>query len=205
MKNLIRLKSILILTALGLVAPLSQGAELKLAVINLKTVFDGYWKTKQSDATVKERQTEFEKERKKMVDDYQKANEEYRKLAESANDPAVAADERDKRKKTAESKLLEIKEIEGSVATFERQFRSQITDQIKRMRDNILRDIREEITKRSKSEGYTLVLDTAGESVNQTPLVIYQAGLPDITNDVLTAVNKDAPAGSLTPATEEKK
>ena len=103
------------------------------------------------------------------------------------------------------AKLLEIKEIEGSVATFERQFRSQITDQIKRMRDNILRDIREEITKRSKSEGYTLVLDTAGESVNQTPLVIYQAGLPDITNDVLTAVNKDAPAGSLTPATEEKK
>jgi Skp family chaperone for outer membrane proteins len=73
------------------------------------------------------------------------------------------------------------------------------------MRDNILRDIREEVTKRSKAEGYTLVLDTAGESVNQTPLVIYFSGVPDLTNDVLAAINKDAPAGSLTPATEEKK
>jgi Skp family chaperone for outer membrane proteins len=205
MKKLIRLKSILIVAALGLLAPLSQGAEMKIAVINLKTVFDGYWKTKQSDATVKERQTEYDTERKKMVEDYQKANEEYRKLAESANDPAVAVDERDKRKKTAESKLLEIKEIESSIGQFERQFRSQLTDQIKRMRDNILRDIREEISKRAKSENYTLVLDTAGESINQTPLVIYQAGLPDITNDVLTAVNKDAPAGSLTTPAADKK
>lgn len=204
MKKLIRFKSILILAALGLLAPLSQGAEVKVAVINLKTVFDGYWKTKQSDATVKDRQAEFEKERKKMVDDYQKANEEYRKLAESASDQAVAADERDKRKKVAEQKLLEVKEIESSVAQFDRQFRSQVTDQIKRMRDNILRDIREEISKRSKSEGYSLVLDTAGESVNQTPIVIFQSGVPDLTNEVLAAINKDAPAGSLTPADDKK-
>jgi Skp family chaperone for outer membrane proteins len=201
MKNLIRPKPLLLALALGLLTPLAQtqSAEVKVAVINLKTVFDGYWKTKQSDATVKDRQAEFEKERKKMVDDYQKANDEYRKLVESANDPAVAADERDRRKKTAEQKLAEIKEIESSVATFERQFRSQITDQIKRMRDNILRDIREEVGKRSKAAGYALVLDTAGESVNQTPLIVYQAGVPDLTNEVLTAINKDAPAGSLTP------
>ncbi len=199
MKNLIRPKPLLLALTLGLLAPMTQAAEVKVAVINLKTVFDGYWKTKQSDSTVKDRQSEFEKERKKMVDDYQKANDEYRKLVESANDPAVAPDERDRRKKTAEQKLAEIKEIESSVATFERQFRSQISDQIKRMRDNILRDIREEVGKRAKAAGYALVLDTAGESVNQTPLIVYQAGVPDLTNEVLAAINKDAPAGSLTP------
>jgi len=176
----------------------SAQAQPKIAVVNLKTVFDGYWKTKQSDATVKERQAEFEKERKKMVDDYQKANEEYRKLAESASDPAVAADERDKRKKTADSKLLEIKEIEQNVGQFDRQFRTQITDQIKRMRENIMREIRELVNTKAKAASYTLVLDTAAESVNQTPIVLFSSGVPDLTEEVLTELNAKAPPGSLT-------
>ena len=40
-------------------------AQTKIAVINMKTVFDGYWKTKQSDTLVKERQSEFQKNRAK--------------------------------------------------------------------------------------------------------------------------------------------
>jgi Skp family chaperone for outer membrane proteins len=184
------------LCTLGIV--LSAQAQPKIAVINLKTVFDGYWKTKQSDSAIKERQGEFEKERKKMVDDYQKANEEYRKLSESASDPAVASDERDKRKKTAEAKLVEIKEIETNIGQFDRQFRTQITDQIKRMRDNIMREIRELVNSKAKAASYSLVFDTAAESFNQTPILLFSSGTPDLTDDVLTELNAKAPPGALT-------
>lgn len=190
-------------TKLVLIATLTLGlaaaahAQQKIAVINLRTVFDGYWKTKQSDATVKDRQADFEKERKKMVEDYQKANDEYRKLSDSAADPAISAEERDRRKKTAESKLLEIKEIEQSIGQFDRQFRAQISDQIKRMRDNIMREIREVITAKAKTAGYTMVLDTAADSINQTPIVLFSSGAPDMTDEVLTELNASAPAGIL--------
>lgn len=184
----------LALAGCGLVAQ----AQPKIAVINLKTVFDGYWKTKQSDSTIKDRQGEFEKERKKMVDDYQKSNEEYRKLSESASDPAVSGDERDKRKKTAESKLVEIKEIEQNIGQFDRQFRTQITDQIKRMRDNIMREIREEVNAKAKTAGYNLVLDTAAESFNQTPILLYNSGTTDLTDEIVAKLNEKAPAGALT-------
>ncbi len=195
--------AILAILASGIIVSAAQ-AQQKIAVINLRTVFDGYWKTKQSDATVKDRQTEFEKERKKMVEDYQKANEEYRKLSESAADAAVSADERDKRKKTAESKLLEIREIEQSIGQFDRQFRAQISDQIKRMRDNIMREIRELVTTKAKAASYTLVIDTAADSFNQTPVVLFSSGAPDLTDEVLTQLNASAPAGALTttPKTE---
>lgn len=186
---------------------LAAQAQPKIAIINLKTVFDGYWKTKQSDTAIKDRQTEFEKERKKMVDDYQKANEDYRKLSESASDPAVAADERDKRKKTAEAKLIEIKEIETNIGQFDRQFRTQITDQIKRMRENIMREIRELVNSKAKAASYNLVLDTAAESFNQTPILLYTSGTPDLTEEILTELNAKAPPGALLGGdkTEEKK
>lgn len=182
-------------------------AQPKIAVINLKTVFDGYWKTKQSDSTIKERQNDFEKERKKMVEDYQKANEDYRKLVDSAADPAISSEEKDRRKKTAESKLLEVKEIEQSVGQFDRQFRSQISDQVKRMRDNIMREIREVVNTKARGANYSIVLDTAAESVNQTPIVLFVSGTPDLTEEVLSQLNANAPTGILNaPAkTDDKK
>ena len=179
-------------------------AQPKIAIINLKTVFDGYWKTKQSDVSIKDRQGEFEKERKKMVEDYQKANEDYRKMSESASDPAVSTEERDRRKKTAEGKLLEIKEIEQNIQQFDRQFRSQITDQIKRMRDNIMREIREVVTSKARAANYSLVLDAAAESFNQTPVLLFNSGTPDLTEEVLTELNAKAPAGSLAKPEEKK-
>jgi Skp family chaperone for outer membrane proteins len=47
----------------------SAHAQSKLAIVNMKTVFDGYWKTKQSNATVKEREAKFKTKHKKMEED----------------------------------------------------------------------------------------------------------------------------------------
>ncbi len=170
-------------------------AETKLAVINLKTVFDGYWKTKQADVQLKERQGDLEKARKGLIEDYQKATEDYKKLLDSANDQAVSADEKEKRKKSSESKLLEIRELEQNIQSFDRQMGEQLRTQTKRMRDNILREIREIVDKKAKSGSYNLVMDSAAESVNQTPIVLFTSGAPDLTEEVLNQLNANKPAG----------
>lgn len=182
--------------AAAAVLALSAQAQPKLAVLNMKTVFDGYWKTVQSDTTIKERQGEFEKERKKMADDYERLNAEYREAEKTARDPLLSADEQKKRKEAANNKLLEIREIEQSVRAFEANFDRQIKDQIRRMRENIFRDIREQVDGRAKAAGYNLVVNTAAESVD-VPVFMYVAGLPDLTQEVLTELNRNAPPGVL--------
>jgi outer membrane protein len=196
---MIRLNRILLAGALVGCLTLTTQAQTKIALVNLKTVFDGYWKTKQADIQIRDRQTEFEKSRKGMIDDYQKANEDYRKMIDSSSDPAVSAEERDKRKKAAEGKLLEIKEIEQSINQFDRQMRTTLNDQKLRMRENIMREIKEQVTKKASTAGYTLVLDLAAETVNMTPVIIFNSGTPELTEDVLTRLNETAPAGALTP------
>ena len=173
-------------------------AQPKIATLNLKTVFDGYWKTKQADIQLKDRQADFDKARKGMLEDYQKANDDYAKLVDSANDQAASAEERDKRKKTAETKLMEIKEIQQSIGAFDRNMNDSLRNQQKRMRDLILRDIREIIDKRARSAGYGMVFDTAAESIAQTPIVLFTTGLPDLTEEVLTQLNATAQTGALT-------
>lgn len=179
-----------------IVAPATQ-AQTKIAVINMKTVFDGYWKTKQSDALVKERQTEFQKNRAKMLEDYQKANEEYKSLSDLAEDPALSVEEQNRRRKTAENKLLEIREIEQSISNLDKQFQSDISEQVNRMRANILRDIQDEVDARAREAGLNLVLDVASESVNRTPIIMFNSGLTDITQPILEKLNQNAPPGAF--------
>ncbi len=194
-----------LLTALLLgLAAFSAQAQSKMAVVNMKTVFDGYWKTKQSDATIKERQAEYEKERRKMQEDFEKLNAEFRELDRSARDLAVSEEEQRKRRDAANSKLLEIREIERSVRDYDANFRTQIADQIQRLRENIFRDIREVVEARARAAGYNLVLNTAAEQ-NQVPVVMYHTGLPDLTQEVLNELNSKAPPGALESKTEPKK
>lgn len=182
---------------LGALLTVSAHAETKLAIIDLKKVFDGYFKTKLADSQLKERATDAEKVMKGLGDDFQKANEEYKKLVDSSNDQAVSADERDKRKKSAESKLLELQEIDKSVTQFRRQTQSTLDEQKRRMRDSILKEIREIVNAQAKAGSFTAVIDTAADSVNQTPILLYSNGENDLTAVVLTTLNQKAPTGSL--------
>src|SRR6266705_3080874 len=99
MRNLLR-KLILGLLLMSLLSG-SAWAQGKIATIDLRKVFDNYWKKKQAEASLKERQTDMEKEDRNMVDDYKKVKEEYQTLLASANDQAISTDERDKRKTAA--------------------------------------------------------------------------------------------------------
>lgn len=178
----------------GLMVGSVQAQQLRLATIDLRKVFDGYWKKKQAEAALKERQAEMEKEDKNMIEDYKKMKEEYQGLLNGANDQAVSADERDKRKRNAEDKLRHLKEMEETIGTYERQARTTITEQSQRMRANILNEIRNVVNGKAKAANYTLVLDTAAESINSTPVVMFTTGENDMTDAVLTQLNANAPA-----------
>ncbi len=186
----------LILTA-ALALPLAAQAADRIAVVDLKKVFDGYWKTKQADLNLKERAGELDKKRKDMIADLQKANEEYKKLLESINDSVVSQEEREKRKKTAETKLREMQEIEQSIGQFDRSARTQLGEQQRNMRDKIVVEIREVVNKKARTASYGAVLDSAAESAVGTPIVLFNANLPDLTDEILTQLNATAPAGAL--------
>jgi outer membrane protein len=202
MKRLL-VRSLVAVCASALVTASVQ-AQPKIGLIDVKKVFDGYYKTKQADAQLKDRASAFDKARKDMVDEYQKTNDEYKKLIESSNDQAISADERDKKKKDAEKKLTEIRELENNVRSFDQQSRQTLAEQQKRMRDNVLRDIRDSVAEKAKAAGYTLVVDVAAESVNQIPVVLFNNGENDISDSVLVQLNASAPPDALKPKDDKK-
>lgn len=177
--------------------PVVAQAQTKLAVVDMQKVFDGYWRTKQADENLKNRANDLEKARAGMVDDYKKANEEFKKILDSITDPSASNDEKEKRKQDAEKRRAEIAGIEQNVRSFDENSRKTILDQQKRMRDSVLRDIRGVVEEKAKAGGYQAVIDTAATSLNQTPIVVYTSlvgSTDDLSDAVLKALNANAPA-----------
>jgi outer membrane protein len=195
--------------SLLLTAP-ALAADTKIATIDLRKVFDNYWKRQQAEAALKERGSDLDKEYKSYVEDYNKIKEEYTKLLAAANDQSVTPEEREKRKTAAEAKLLDIKANENTIRTFEGNARDQLDTQKKRMRDTILQEIRAVINAKAKTGGYTMVIDTASESISSTPIVLFNTLENDMTEAILTQLNAGAPPAASAPSkdapkTEEKK
>ncbi len=177
----------------------SAWAQNRVATIDLRKVFDGYWKTRQADASLKERAADMDKEFKNMRDDFQKAKDDYEKLLTSANDQAVSPDEREKRKKAAEDKLKYLRDQDDTINQYRRQATSTLEEQKRRMRENLLGEIRVLVNGRAKSDGFSMVIDVAADSANLTPVVLFNDNKNDITDEILKQLNAAAPPDALKP------
>ena len=209
MKSLLR-KIVPVLLLISLMSASAWGQS-RIGTVDLRKLFDNYWKTKQADAALKDRAADIEKEHKNMLDEWKKAKDEYQTLLSEANNQTLSLEEREKRKKSAEDKFKQIKDSEDAITQYERQARSTLDEQKKRMRDSILEEIRTTVNGKARSAGYALIIDTGAESGNGnpasgtpgTPVFLYVNNENDITEAVLSQLNAGAPAE--TPKTEEKK
>ena len=59
-------------------------AQTKIAIVDLRKVFDDYYKTQAADSTLKDRAGDLEKERKALTDQYQKLTDDYKKALDGA-------------------------------------------------------------------------------------------------------------------------
>src|SRR5258708_19439513 len=82
----------LLLVCLLVMAPVSiASADLKIAVIDLSKAFDQYYKTKDAQAKLKEKQDGYQKEIQDLITSYQHMGEEAQALDKAANDPTLSA------------------------------------------------------------------------------------------------------------------
>lgn len=196
-----------ILAVLGLATflVLPAWAEQKIAIIDLKKIFDEYYKTKIADAAIKEDAANLDKERKALTDQYQKLADDYKKALEDANNQAISFDEREKRKKGAEGKLIEINEIEQSIKQFDRTARGNLEEKQRIAREKILKEIQTIVNNKAKAGGYAMVIDSAAEGASRTTVVLYTNGQDDLTTPVLKELNANAPEDLLKTEKKEAK
>jgi outer membrane protein len=199
----IRLCKVVLGLLLGCLIGGSASAQGRVGTVDLRKIFENYWKKKEAEASLKDRETELLKDDKAMTDELKSAKEAYQTLLTDANNQALSSEEREKRKKSAEDKFKQVKQLEDNLGEFERTARARMKEQSERMRANLLNEIKAAVSSKAKAAGYSLVIDSAAESANATPVILYNNNESDITDTVLAQLN--AGARPETPGSEDKK
>jgi len=182
----------------------SSATDFKIATVDFKKVFDDYFKTKLADASIKDEAGGLDKDLKALTEEHDKAVSEYKKAIEEANNQAVSADEREKRKKEAETKLIKVNDLRQNIEQFKRTAGGNLEEKLRRARDNIVTEIRAAVTAKAKSLGYTRVLDMGSPEAGGRPtVVVYTNGDNDLTSAIIAQLNANAPTDL--PSDNDKK
>ena len=186
MKNL---KTIALTVSLLALLSVPAFAQNKVATVDMKKIFNEYWKTKQAQVLLEKDKTNARKDLKDMSDGLEKAQADYKQALEQANDQAISSEERDKRKQAADGLLKDLSDRKAAFDQYQRQVESTLADKSQRMSGNLVVDIQKAVSDKAKAGGFTLVLNSA-----TTEVVVYSAGGDnDLTAAVIAQLNAGAP------------
>lgn len=177
----------LLAAALGVAG--TARAEDRIVFVDMDKVFNEFYKTKLADAQLKDQAEEFKGERTKMVDEFQKLQDDFKAARDEAQNTALSEEARNKKRNAAEELLVELREREGKIRRFEESRRRQLDEQMKRVRDKLVVEIKETISTYVKSQGYTAALDSSGENLNGVSAVLYFDPKTDITTAIVDLLN----------------
>jgi outer membrane protein len=186
-----RIVSLLALVVGIAAAPVSAQAQMKVGTIDMKQVFDTYYKTKDAEAKINESRAQAQKELAERLDTFNKAQEQARKLNDEAGKSELSEKAKAEKVKGLNEKLQELGVMQREVQEFQQTRERQLSEQSVRSRNSLVEEINKIVSDVVKTNGYDLVFDKSGQSLNAVNVLVHSKESFDFTADVLNKLNAD--------------
>ncbi len=171
-------------------SPVAQAqTSMKIGTVDMKQVFDSYYKTKEAEAKINEARTQAKKELDDRLETFNKAQADARKLNEEANKPELTEKAKAEKAKVLNEKLQNLGTLQREIQEFQQTRERQLSEQSVRSRNSLLEEINAVVGNKIKAAGYDLVLDKSGQSLNAVGLVVFSKDAMDFTSDVIAEIN----------------
>ena len=167
----------------------AQNMPLKIAVIDMNRVFQEYNKTKINEAKLKKQADIYKEYSNQLAQSLNKLRQEFVKLRDDSQNMVYTAAERENRRLNAQEKYRQTAAKEAELREYNRERQKQLRDEYEKLRSSILQDISNVVTEKCLAEGYGLVLDKSGRTLNNIPFVVYSSKMLDITDSVIKTLN----------------
>jgi outer membrane protein len=173
-------------------------ADLKIAVVDLSKAFDQFYKTKDAQAKLKEKQDGYQKEIQDLINDYQHMGEEAQALDKAQNDPTLSAQARQDKATALGAKKQDLVNLGNKIQEMKVERTREIQEELLRRHKEIVDEISKVISDYSGPQGFDLVIDKSSASAaSGVSIVLYNSSkLIDITTNIITLLNQTAPAAS---------
>src|SRR5687768_6794157 len=181
----------LLAAALAFGVSSASAQTLKIGTVDMKKVFESYYKTKDAESRINEARNGAKKELDDRMDVYNKGVADVKKLNEEIEKPELSKEAKEQKSKVRDEKVGELKTLEREINEFRSTREKQLQEQSVRMRGGIVDEINKVVADKVKAENYQIVLDKSGPSLNGVPVVLFAKDEYDFTPEVIAALNKN--------------
>ncbi len=192
--------------ATGWVAPATFAQGAKIGSVDMRKIYEDFYKTKAAQRSFDESVAAYRKDHQQRVNDYNKLNEEFQRLREEANNPALTQEKREQKAKAVNDKVVELRKSLEAVKEFEQNSQQYLNDLRRRQNDAILKEILETVRKKGREGAYSVIVDSSGlGTAAGIPMAVFADEKLDFTDMIVKELNANAPASlpssMLPPAT----
>lgn len=184
---------LLLLLSIGLGYGSSLNAATSIGVISLEKVYNGYWKTDVENKKLKTKQEEALERIKKLEESLRKEGTILGNMIKAMQDPRLAAAERSKRQQQVQTKQKELQQMQDAIRGFRERTQKDLELDMRKAREQIMEEIQQIVSAEAKKRKLNLVLDHAARSAAIAPIVVFNDGENDLTEDVLRQLNLSDP------------
>lgn len=178
-----------LLALTGATLGLRAEVALKVATLDMDQVFAKYYKSEAQKAKLDEQAKRAREAEENMKKELEAMVTQAKELQEQTKSSILTEDARKKAQADFESKVGEIRSKDGELQTTMQRIQMSLQKQMATFQQQAIEDISKVATEIAQTKGATLVLNKGS-----VPVVIYSAPEFDITDEVIVAINKDAPA-----------
>ena len=202
------MKKHLIIPLLSLVFSLAfagtASAELKIGTVDMKKLFESYWRTKEAETKMSEMRAVLKRDLDERVEKRKELQDLIEKLNDDIKKPELSKDTAAKKMKERDDKIGEWQTMMRELQQYQAEKDKQVTDQTLRIRNGIVDEILKVVSEKTQAENFDLVFDTSGNSINNVPVVISAKPSYDFTKDVIEKLNASRPKSTAAEAPPEK-
>mgnify|MGYP001426124046 FL=1 len=160
-------------------------AEMKVATVDLDKVFTAHPKTQAAEAELKKAEEAVEEEIEQVAEGLRALEADVTKLREAARSPMLSDEARATKRAEAEDKLTELQEAQLRARRTQETKLKQLREQLMASRQGIVDELLKEVAAFAEAEGFDLVLDRSGMTMNMVPLAVYSAPELDVTERLI--------------------
>lgn len=198
----LKLLPLLALVAIPFAAITASSQEIKIAVVDMQDALNKYYKTKVEVDKINDLATEKRKNLDERSAAYQQMTNQATELDAVARDTALSEG---KRKEALEklNALVQERMAKGKeIADAQRKYSSELETARQQMELDLVTEIKAVVEKLVQAQGYDLVLDKSFLPKANKMILYTSANVKDLTEETVTNLNVDAPAGFVPPTAE---
>lgn len=166
----------------------------KIAAVDLEKVFAAHPKTAAAEAELKVQEAAAEEEITRLADDLRAQKAELEQAREAARSPMLSDEAKAARRAS-------IDELETALAAAQLRARKTqetklrlLQEQVFKTRQSIVEEMQDALERFAQANGYALILDKSGLTMNRVPAVAYVRPALDATDALIAFIQNDSAA-----------